>query len=277
MSEISGKAGKVRWLPWLMFPGVIILWGTSIVLVQWLFPEIEERGQFGDSLGGVNALFAGLAFAGVIWAIILQQKELVLQRAELALQRAELEKTREEIKGQKEQLAAQNQTLQQQSFESSFFQLLGLHNDIVNSMAIPQSHHGRECFIFLFKELTRNDAYEKFFAEYQPVVGHYFRHLYNVVKFVDQSDFSFVELNDQKFEALPVRRQAGKKFYTNLVRAQLSSSELGLLFYTCLSDRGAKFKVFVERYALLENMPLDVLINKEHRKLYDKRAYGEAE
>ena len=40
-----------------------------------------------------------------------------------------------------------------------------------------------------------NDRYEQFFAEYEPHVGYYFRHLYNVVKFVhrltraEQSDF----------------------------------------------------------------------------------------
>lgn len=90
------------------------------------YPKIEERGQFGDSFRVVNALFAGLAFAGVILAILLQQKELKLQREELELQRTE-------IRGQKE-------TLQKQNFESSFFQLLNRHSEIVNS--IVMSRHG---------------------------------------------------------------------------------------------------------------------------------------
>lgn len=41
------------------------------------------RGQFGDMFGAVNALFSGLAFAGVIIAVILQKRELALQRREL--------------------------------------------------------------------------------------------------------------------------------------------------------------------------------------------------
>ncbi|MYB66895.1 MAG: hypothetical protein F4X75_00150 [Gemmatimonadetes bacterium] len=86
----------------------------SIIVLFWLFPDIGARGQFGDTFGAVNALFAGLAFAGIIFAIILQKKELELQRQEL-------KETRDEIRGQKEQLQAQDQTLQKQNFESSFF------------------------------------------------------------------------------------------------------------------------------------------------------------
>jgi hypothetical protein len=41
-------------------------------------------GTFGDSFGAINALFSGLAFAGIIYTIMLQKKELALQRKELA-------------------------------------------------------------------------------------------------------------------------------------------------------------------------------------------------
>jgi hypothetical protein len=43
--------------------------------------------------GAANALFSGLAFAGVIVAILLQRNELELQREELALTRHELART----------------------------------------------------------------------------------------------------------------------------------------------------------------------------------------
>jgi hypothetical protein len=49
----------------------------------------SERGTFGDMFGAVNSLFSGLAFAGIIWTII-------LQRRELAIQRREMEQAREE-------------------------------------------------------------------------------------------------------------------------------------------------------------------------------------
>lgn len=120
MSKKSDDSAQVRWWFWLLlFPWVIILWGISIILLPWWFPEIAERGQFGDSFGVVNALFSGLAFAGVICAIIFQQKELALQRTELALQREELTNTRGEMKEQK-------RAIQKESFERSFFQFLAI-------------------------------------------------------------------------------------------------------------------------------------------------------
>lgn len=294
MSNSSDNSKKVRWSPWLLlFPGVIILWGLFWALSSWMYPEIECRGQFGDSFGAINALFAGLAFAGVIYAIILQKKELGLQRDELGLQRRELECTRAEIRGQKEQLQAQNQTLQKQNFENSFFQLLGLHREIVNSMSISgslfdtpeRSYSGRECFKPMLRKLLdiyqapkmkvytetwpdtdeartlmykrANEKYEEFFSDLHPYVGHYFWHLYNVVKFIDQGDQDIVD----------------QKFYTDLLRAQLSSTELGLLFYHGLSDRGSEFKILVEKYSLFEDMPSDMFINEEHKELYDQKAY----
>ena len=262
MGKILDWFKKVR----LWFLLVLLLFGVGLLWYympfNWLshvFPEIKPTQQFGDRFEAVNALFAGLAFAGVIFAIILQWQE-------LGLQRKELEDTRAEIRGQKE-------TLQKQNFESSFFQLLTMHSEIVNSMVIRKGsdgeYFGRECFDYMLRHLRRiyrgspKRFYEKFFLEFQPYVGHYFRHLYNVVKFVDdQRDFP------KEFKK--------KKRYTNLIRAQLSSDELGLLFYNCLSKRGAKFRDLVEKYALLEDMRFETLMDPEHKKSYTS-AYGESE
>lgn len=55
-----------------------------------LLPDWQTRGQFGDVFGAVNALFSGLAFSGLIYAILLQREDLRLQRIELELTRKEL-------------------------------------------------------------------------------------------------------------------------------------------------------------------------------------------
>lgn len=47
---------------WALFPLAIYL-----AIRAW-----ERRGQFGDAFGAVNALFSGLAFAGLFWALQLQ-------------------------------------------------------------------------------------------------------------------------------------------------------------------------------------------------------------
>ena len=202
-----------------------------------------------------------------------------------------------------------NEPLQKQDFKSSFFELLKMHSENVNSIVIRRGidgeYFGRECFSYLLKEFKsiyvsrRNDEpsggvlegalkgaregeldvteelrqliyekiserYEEFFTAYQKYIGHYFRQLHNIFKFVDQHDF---------FEGEEFKE---KKSYTDHIRAQLSSDELGLLFYHSLSDQGNKFKDLVEKYALLEDMHFETLINKEHKNLYAPSAYGES-
>jgi len=73
-----------------------------------------------------------------------------------------------------------------------------------------------------------------------------------------------------------------KMEYVKLLRAQLSSHELLLLFYNCLSEKGMrKTKALVERYALLEHVPQDKLVPKQlnmdhnHVGLYERGAFEE--
>ena len=295
---------------------VLYIWG--VLMFPDFVSKVEQRGQWGDSFGVVVAFFSGLGFIALIWTIrqsnkqhreVLesQQEELRLQRKELELQREELAHTREEIKGQKEQLAAQNKTLRHQNFESSFFQLLNSYNNIVDTMEVRVSRYEsnkRDSFRLLhhafrhnndaplgenleitFQDLldresdstsientkqvvseTLNKRYKIFWANYQAYFGHYFRHLYNMVKFVDEKDF----LASQE-----------KKRYTNLIRAQLSSYELALLFYNCLSKGEKHFKHLVEKYALLKDVDFNLLANKKLsdvlEKLYENGAYVESD
>jgi hypothetical protein len=217
-------------------------------------------------------LFSGLAFTGVIYAILLQRKELQLQRRELEL-------TRDELEGQKLALTAQNKTLEKQNFENTFFQLLKVLNDIIGAIDLrhPSSQvvtQGRDCFKVFCQQRLRsiwngskpagtereriNKVYLAFYADNGAEIGHYFRTLYNLVKFVDRSDVT------------------DKRFYTNLIRAQLSSYELALIFYNCLSDLGSeKFKPLLQQYALLKTLPRDQLFNPtDHVSLYETPAYG---
>jgi len=251
---------------------VIVIWAVSGYLI-YLFVS-ADRGIFGDMFGAVNALFSGLAFVGFLYTIL-------LQRADLKLQKHEHDLARMETAAQREQLVLQNETLRMQSFESTFFQLLRLQNDIVNAIDLTRTDtgevtlKGRDCFRVFYasfcarwNEQRPEDAgpttldrirrtYLNFSAEIEAEAGHYFMTLYNTLKYVDASDV------------------AHKKRYTNLVRAQLSSYEVALLFYTCLSERGAaKFKPLVERYAMLKMLQRDELLDPQHLALYDAAAFG---
>ncbi|MCH9660098.1 MAG: hypothetical protein K0U54_04215 [Bacteroidetes bacterium] len=67
----------------------------------------SDRGTFGDLFGAVNALFSGLAFAALIYTIVLQRDEIKQNREEIVLNRKEL------AKGSKLQQKAQELLTQQ--------------------------------------------------------------------------------------------------------------------------------------------------------------------
>lgn len=79
----------------------------------------------------------------------------------------------------------------------------------------------------------------------QARLGHYYRHLFQVVKFVDQS---------------PILKSEEKYFYLKTLRAQLSAHEQLILFYSALSDIGKPWNSpidYISRYRLIKNVPLE--------------------
>jgi hypothetical protein len=163
---------------------IVLLWFISLVIMWLVGGNLESRGQAGDQFGAINALFTGLAFAGLITTLL-------LQRQELELQRRELEMTRNELAGSKEHLKAQSESLQKQNFETTFFEMVRLHHSIVDSIKMGNAT-SRACFKALhtsFKnEISSNPAKynveggmetlsrEKF-KKYGDHFGHYFRNL----------------------------------------------------------------------------------------------------
>jgi hypothetical protein len=188
-----------------------------------------------------------------------------------------------QLGAQWQQFEAQQESMKRQSFEASFFQLLNHQNQIteqletrmnvVDANLVPIAKKGRACFPEWYTRLANfyqagpqegtiagweispefaAQAYERFYldSDHQNGLGHYFRTLYHVFRFVD----------DNK-----VLTTGEKRRYTSLVRAQLSQGELLVLFYNCVSAYGIeKFKPLVERYGLLENLNTDELLNKSH-------------
>lgn len=93
------KAGLIALI---LFPILLVFggWGFTLYAGLQYFDTWAKRGQFGDLFGSVNALFSGLAFAGLIIAVFLQRQELALQREELKLQREEMGLAREQLTAQ---------------------------------------------------------------------------------------------------------------------------------------------------------------------------------
>jgi hypothetical protein len=87
--------------------------------------DMGTRGQFGDLFGGVNALFTGLAFAALIYTLILQRKELDMQREELR-------RSVEAQQGSQEALTKQVEQLERSSGLSAMSTLVAAYGRELN-------------------------------------------------------------------------------------------------------------------------------------------------
>lgn len=286
--KLNNKETKSRLWIWIIIAivGVIAMWGLSWWGINKFIDEPTNQGTFGDMFGAVNALFSGLAFAGLIVTLLYQKEELKLQREEL-------KETRNELNAQKLEFQEQNKTMKRQRFENTFFNMLSLQQEIVANISFDEvktifdfnthtqdeqrtSYNGRSLFREMYLNLKVSIDKKQF---YQGVKGaiqannygvysyisattrfdHYFRHLYRIFKYVDTSDLI---PNNERYE------------YACIVRSQLSDYELVMLFYNCLTSNGrAKFKPLIEKYSIFNNLREELLSKREHKKEYSEKAY----
>lgn len=236
-----------------------------IFLVNLLSIGKSTFGEWGDFFGGVlNPILTFLTFMGLLVTIVLQQTE--------------LRETRTEMKRSADALHEQNISLHRQTFEATFFQMLSVHTGIVASIDLVSDEgkvtRGRDCFSVFYTRLNKiyreniqkangkhsNEevlrlSYKLFWKNHQVELGHYFRYLYNVIRFI--KDSGFVE---------------GP--YLRLIRAQLSDQEALILFYNCIaSEYGKNFKDLAEEFALLDNMPKIRVLQSSHLSLIDASAF----
>jgi len=268
---------SLKWMVALSAAILIILLTNGIFLFS---QSADNRGTFGDMFGFSNALFSGFALLGLVYAIL-------LQRHEVSIAKQEIQHTKTILDEQQKQLEKQNELSEKQAFETTFFNLLSLFSQLTEriDVEIPPTRDffgntilgtaktftGKDVFPMFssmiwqdYGDKVINDPdlesciapYEAFYSQHNSELGHYFRTLYNILKFVNNS-----ELND-------------KRLYTNLVRAQLSDAEIEIIFHNGLSKHGLKkFKPLVEKYGLLKNLNKDKV--REHKLIdfYDDSAF----
>lgn len=249
----------------------IILTVLVILFLWWLnffvLYDNVEKGILGDMFGPVNALFSGMALAGIIWAIVLQRRELELQRKELRL-------TTKALEGQREELEKQNLSFKHQRIENTFFQLLKLHNDIISSFHYQIGHgkeyFGRECFKYYYNNIRQNSKIpvnlpikvesflylDGFFKQRLNIYGHYFNGFNEMLKFVDNMDLS------------------DNSTYISIIKAQLSQDELRLMFYYALSNAADNsLKTLIEKYSMFDKLIVEDLIHIDNKQYYNQMAY----
>lgn len=99
---------------------VIALWGTwSLYVRHWMgFEKLGDAGLYGDMFGALNALFAGLAFVGVLAALAYQHRELMDSRADAEDLKASVQEMTQAMSNQARRLGDQNILLSDQNENS---------------------------------------------------------------------------------------------------------------------------------------------------------------
>lgn len=240
----------------------------------------RDWAEFGEFLGGtLSSVFGFLSLMAILLTLYVQRYQLI--------------QTEEASKVSEAGLKDQQATIRKQTFESTFFSLMEFHQELVRGIDLVARKtgrvtRGRDCLRVFYtrrllpklerqstlesrREMSRpqrlkeiRDAYGAFWATNNPELAHYFRTLYRIFKFVDETEaFSTQDV------------EANKRQYAGIARAQLSNPELALLFYNGLTEYGEKFKALIERYKILENMTLHDLHDAAvDVPLYDPSAYG---
>ena len=231
-------------------------------------PEHSRWGEFGDFIGGtLNPFYSLLALLALLLTIVLQNQELTNSARELA----------RSVRAMEDQASA----IKLQNVERTFFEMVRLHHDIVRALdlrddASQVTTAGRDCFGVFYdrfkkrhaeantkhnsagQQIIVNKAWDAFFPRHQHEIGHYFRNFHRILKFIDESDV------------------VNKANYTGILRAQMSTYELALLFYNALHPTGQKMKPLIERYQMLENLAVEILCNPpDEIPLISRSAFGE--
>lgn len=245
---------------------VIAIWCLNLFLLKGM--GSQDRGTFGDMFGVANSIFSGLAFSGVAYSIILQRHEIFEQKVQIKSAMQDAEETK--------------RIQEQQRFENTFFELIRLHHVIVNSMyRIAGGGHRVESREIL-REIYDNKIINKFgpdkmypsmnkpqleriaseyaelYRDSRHLIDNYFRHMFGVLNFVDQSGIG------------------NKKSYFEFYFSQLSGYEIALLFYHVLAGFGPESaKLIIEKYALFDCLDFKIIAYpSKHIPLYSALAYG---
>lgn len=105
-------------------------------------------------------------------------------------------------------------------------------------------------------------AYAIFFNRYENV-GYYFRHLYQLMKFIKQNeDDKLNQLSGKASEMDKTSIHNQYKQYAQFIQSQMSILELLMLFYNSFAFK--KMQELLIHYELLENLTIQNLIKKEH-------------
>lgn len=237
--------------------------GLPALLTSGSVIDFTETGQIGDTIGGIMGPVVAMIAAYLTFIAFWVQKQAN---------------------------EAQRQDIKVERFNANFYNLLNIHEQITSSLEFSDqnkkiTYHGRELFRYTFESVLEFNqegnfvgmgmrrrietcGMESYANSNTPTYfDHYFRNMYRIVKFVEETDV-FDDLIQEEIDK--------KKYeYVAILRSTLSRYELVWLFYNTLSIYGkAKFKPLVEKYALLNNIRVELLVNQEDVRQFNAKAFG---
>jgi Putative phage abortive infection protein len=229
---------------------ILLLWFFANKWVVWTFGNSIKSEQFNNVFNSLTSLFTALAFGGVIITLLLQRQDINIQ----------------------------NEINNLQNFENNFFRFLEQHHRVIDSFVIEVKPNKKDdtieempetrkkisqldAFDFLAKDFKfrfdkikeirfhADTSYDTIFTyaflhhtygKYGYMLSHYYRNLYHIIKFIDESK--------------ALKNISEKRKYVNILRAQLSAPEINLIAWDGMTKHGAAFKPLIQKYKLLKNM-----------------------
>jgi hypothetical protein len=273
----------LRWVPWLAvsLPFIVAggaIWKYARHFGTELASKQETWGQFGDYLGGVVNPVVGLVSIGfLLFTLRSQQTELREQREQIAKQGFEqtlntwLNSYRDAVHQVYFDRATLSEPVRFSGIRAIHEMLLvemedketpseflvkkaAQHLQSIRKLSESPEFHTRQknapphlrkdviSELLRRRPLTRSGWHwwRRVYADNEMYFGMLLRTLYTLIRWIDDHKAITWE---QKWD------------YVSIVRARLSTPELVMLFFNHTDARGKRFTAYVERYALLDNLP----------------------
>lgn len=263
-----------------------IIWGIALYLnvlnntdiISKTFP-FEHWGTIGDFFGGIlNPAFSLISIGLLVFTLLQTQKSLKQNEKALRQNEEALRLNNDELSISSEALKSSAEAQHSQAISNNFFSLLAQHNNIVHNLSWEGTTE-RAVFNSVINTITKRSIIEarklhrngtipevtadEINSEYldiqkkkNDILGHYFRNLFQIIKYIDEYSDLETELNKASSA-----REAQKKNFLRILRAQLSSNELLLLLINCqpgMVDEG-QFRYLLIKYEMLKHVHFENL------------------
>lgn len=223
---------------------------NSLTIATWAagsVDDISKAGAWGDSFGAFSAFFGAVGFAGVIATLIQQGSVITQQQEEVHKQRFEatyfelldmLRAARSEVRFRQSEEYRQSRgsTRKKSSLEEGSGAFRAAMFEFKFWLGREEIPHNRKLAIGVLGRLYRKRIHQR----YESTFGPYFRLLYTILW----------RLREDKKLSTEERRR-----YSNLLRAHLTSFEVGLAGFNGLMEQAKNLDELLTEFRMLKYYP----------------------